>query len=152
MVEFRRVPHEYEPALHRLLGIEVGLGPENEGLARIIVDPEKHYGNRWVHGGIVAPLTDIASGVAIAAAVPNPLRAIDGTIEMKINYLAKVYEGEMIATARLVHLGKRLAVTDVDITNCDRLVAKAVATFMLNRAAIEEPPPTPEEMRTPAKS
>lgn len=139
--EIQFVDPEFEPAFHRILGIRVGIGPERSGVAYLKVDPERHYGNRWVHGGIVAPLVDIASGVAIALSVPNPMRAIDGTVEMKINYLRKVYDGDVIATARLMHLGKRLAVTDVDVTNNGSLIAKAVATFMLNRAAVETAEP-----------
>jgi uncharacterized protein (TIGR00369 family) len=80
-------------------------------------------------------LADISSGIAIALAMgEDGRRAIDGTVELKVNFLRKVFDGDMTATARLVHLGKRLAVTDVDITNKGELCAKAIATFMLSRS------------------
>jgi uncharacterized protein (TIGR00369 family) len=125
----------FNPPFHRTLGVQMAIGPNREGIAYIEVDPEKHYGNRWAHGGVVGALVDIASGIAIAVQMDEDGRkAIDGTIELKVNFLRKVYEGDMTATATVVHLGKRIAVTDVDVTNKGRLCAKAVATFMLNRS------------------
>jgi uncharacterized protein (TIGR00369 family) len=130
------VPKErFNPPFHRTLGIQMRIGENEEGVAFIEVDPEKHYGNRWAHGGMVGVLADIASGIAIAVAMKEDGRqAIDGTVELKVNFLRKVYDGDMTATAKIVHLGKRLAVTNVDITNKGRLCAKAMATFMLSRS------------------
>jgi uncharacterized protein (TIGR00369 family) len=125
----------FNPPFHRLLGVKMNIGPKREGIAAIDVDPEKHYGNRWAHGGVVGALVDIASGIAIAVGMEEDGReAIDGTIELKVNFLRKVYEGDITATATVVHLGKRVAVTDVDVTNKGELCAKAVATFMLSRS------------------
>ena len=135
----------FNPPFHRLLGVGMRMGPNKEGIAYIEVDPEKHFGNRWAHGGVVGALVDIASGIAIALQLDEDGRkAIDGTIELKVNFLRKVYEGDMTATATVVHLGKRIAVTDVDVTNCGVLCAKAVATFMLNRSKTLTPPPAEE--------
>jgi len=136
---------EFNPPFHRTLGVKMRMGPNAEGIAYIDVDPEKHYGNRWAHGGVVGALVDIASGIAIALQLDEDGRkAIDGTIELKVNFLRKVYEGDMTATATVVHLGKRIAVTDVDVTNKGQLCAKAVATFMLNRSRTLTPPPAEE--------
>ena len=136
---------DFNPPFHRLLGVKMKMGPNAEGIAYIDVDPEKHYGNRWAHGGVVGALVDIASGIAIALQMDEDGRkAIDGTIELKVNFLRKVYDGDMTATATVVHLGKRIAVTDVDVTNKGRLCAKAVATFMLNRSKTLTPPPAEE--------
>ena len=130
------VPKErFYPPFHRTLGFQMRIGDNEEGVAFIEVDPEKHYGNRWAHGGMVGVLADIASGIAIAVAMKEDGRqAIDGTVELKVNFLRKVYDGDMTATAKIVHLGKRLAVTNVDITNKGELCAKAIATFMLSRS------------------
>jgi acyl-CoA thioesterase len=136
-----QIPEEFAPPLHKTLGVEMGIGPNGEGVAWIEVDPEKHYGNRWAHGGIAATLTDIASGIAIARKVGDPYRSIDGTIELKINYLRKVVEGDLTATATLVHLGKRVAVTEVTCTNRGVLCAKAIATFMIRTPDPEQPVP-----------
>jgi len=111
----------------------MGIGPNLEGVAWVEIDPEKHYGARWAHGGMVGALADIASGLAVGRSLVNAVNVIDGTIELKVNFLRKVVEGDLTATARVLHLGKRVAVTEVDLTNQGKLCAKAIATFMLNR-------------------
>lgn len=133
MPDFIAIPEGYGPPFHKLLGVRMGIGPNKEGVAWVEIDPEKHYGNRWAHGGMVGALADIASGIAIGRMLENPMNAIDGTIELKVNFLRKVVEGDLTATARVLHFGKRVAVTEVDLTNKDRLCAKAIATFMLRR-------------------
>lgn len=125
----------FNPPFQRHLGVKMAIGPEKEGIAYIDVDPEVHYGSRWAHGGMVGVLADIASGIAIAVALGEDGRqAIDGTVELKVNFLRKVYDGDMTATAHVVHLGKRLGVTDVDVTNKGTRCAKAICTFMLSRS------------------
>lgn len=133
MPDFIAIPEGYGPPFHKLLGVRMGIGPNKEGVAWVEIDPEKHYGNRWAHGGMVGALADIASGIAIGRMLENPMNAIDGTIELKVNFLRKVVEGDLTATARVLHFGKRVAMTEVDLTNKDRLCAKAIATFMLRR-------------------
>lgn len=127
------IPGSFSPPFHRALGIQMAVGPEDEGIAWVEVDPAVHYGNRWAHGGVAGALVDIASGLAIARRVGDPMKMIDGTVELKVNFLRKVVDGDMTATARLLHLGKRIAVTEVDVTNRGTLCAKAIATFMLRR-------------------
>jgi uncharacterized protein (TIGR00369 family) len=128
-----QIPEEFGPPFHRLLGVKMGIGPNHEGIARVDLDPTKHFGSRWAHGGLVPALADIASGIAIARRLQDAVHVIDGTIELKVNFLRKATEGDLTATARLLHEGKRVAVTDVEITNKGTLCAKAIVTFMLSR-------------------
>lgn len=131
--EYWDVPDAYMPPFQRALHIRMAVGANGEGVAWVAVDPEIHYGNRWAHGGLVGALADVASGIAIAREVGDGYRTIDGTIELKVNFLRKVVEGDFTATARLLHAGRRIAVTEVDLTNRGTLVAKALASFMLRR-------------------
>jgi len=131
--DFVAIPEGYGPPFHKLLGVRMGIGPNKEGIAWVEIDPEKHYGSRWAHGGMVGALADIASGIAIGRMLEDAINAIDGTIELKVNFLRKVVEGDLTATARVLHFGKRVAVTEVDLTNQGKLCAKAIATFMLRR-------------------
>ena len=135
MKEPPEVPEARISPLHRTLGIRVSVGPNREGVAAITVDPAVHYGARFAHGGVVATLADIAGAVAISLRFPNPMRVIDGTIELKINYLRKVIEGDVVASATPVHIGRRIGVSDVDVTNGDRLCAKALVTYMIDPEA-----------------
>jgi acyl-CoA thioesterase len=130
------------PPLHQILGITGELGPDDTGVARLTVDPNVHYGAQYAHGGILGVLVDIAGGVAVARRMPDPFRSVEGTIELKVNYLRKVREGELVATARAVHVGRRIGVADVDVTNDGALVAKAIITYMLVEGARDFPPVT----------
>lgn len=90
---------------------------------------EKHKQvHRVVHGGVVATLADTAGGFAAFLAAPEG--SLVATIEMKINFLEPVGEGEIKADARVLRLGKTTCVVDCDVTDqTGRLVSKALMTF-----------------------
>jgi uncharacterized protein (TIGR00369 family) len=137
MTKPQEVSRRFGPPFQRHLDIEMAVGPNKEGVASIQINPEKHYGSRWVHGGMFGALVDVAAGIAVAQTVTDAITAIDGTIELKINYLRRAREGDLTATARVVHRGRRVVVTDVDITNDGTLCAKALASFMLSPTTSE---------------
>jgi uncharacterized protein (TIGR00369 family) len=83
-----------------------------------------------VHGGVLAALADTAGGLASYMACPLGTRV--ATVEMKINYLEGVERGSITADARVVRIGRHLAVVDCDVTDdAMRLVAKALMTFFV---------------------
>jgi uncharacterized protein (TIGR00369 family) len=88
--------------------------------------------HRVVHGGVVATLADTAGGFASFLAAPPGSRV--ATIEMKINFLEAVADGEIKAEARVLRLGRTTSVVDCNVTDQDgRLVAKALMTFSVRR-------------------
>lgn len=83
-----------------------------------------------VHGGVLASLADTAGGLATYVAVPRGMRA--ATVEMKINFLEPVERGTIFAEARVLRLGKYLAVVECDVHDGrGRMVAKALMTFSI---------------------
>ena len=63
-------------------------------------------------------------------ALPRGSRA--ATVEMKINFLESVERGILMADARVVRLGRHIAVVDCDVRDArDRLVVKALMTFFV---------------------
>jgi len=53
---------------------------------------------------------------------------------MKINYLAPVESGQLIAEARVVHKGSTISVSDVEVKDDKgRLVAKSLVTYYLRK-------------------
>lgn len=83
-----------------------------------------------VHGGVLAALADTAAGLATYMAVPRGTRV--ATVELKINYLEAVEEGKLAAEARVIRVGKTLAVVECDVRDDDkRLVAKSLLTFSI---------------------
>jgi uncharacterized protein (TIGR00369 family) len=86
--------------------------------------------HRVVHGGVLAMLADTAGGFAAFLAAPVGARVV--TIEMKINFLEAVEQGEITADARVLRQGRNTSVVDCDVLDEDRrLVSKALMTFAI---------------------
>jgi uncharacterized protein (TIGR00369 family) len=134
------VPPEFLPTFQRTLGMKMAVAKDGAGMAWVDVDKEMHWGRTAVHGGLFPALVDVAGAIAVAQTVPgDAVKAIEATIEMKINYLKRAKEGDLVATARVIHRGKRIAVCDVDVTNNDVRVAKASVSYMLRTGDLPEP-------------
>jgi uncharacterized protein (TIGR00369 family) len=84
-----------------------------------------------ISGPTMMGLTDFAIYVAILASIgPVPLAV---TTNLNINFLRKPAQRDLIAEARLIKLGKRLAVGEVEIYSDgeDEMVAHATATYSI---------------------
>lgn len=66
---------------------------------------------RYVHGGAIASLIDIAGTFAIIAAVGHDVV----TVDLRVDYLRPVMSGDLLATARPVRVGRSLAVADIEV-------------------------------------
>ncbi|MEK7468417.1 MAG: PaaI family thioesterase [Planctomycetota bacterium] len=85
----------------------------------------------YVHGGIIATLADAAAGWAL---FPEVERA-EGctTLQMQVNFLAPVVKSGMVATAKIVRLGRTTALMDVEVKAGRTLCAKALVTYHIKR-------------------
>ena len=84
-----------------------------------------------ISGPTMMGLTDFAMYVAILASVgPVPLAV---TTNLNINFLRKPARRDLIAEARLIKLGKRLAVGEVEIYSDgeEEMVSHATATYSI---------------------
>ena len=84
-----------------------------------------------ISGPTMMGLTDFAMYVAILASVgPVPLAV---TTNLNINFLRKPAARDLIAEVKLIKLGKRLAVGEVEIycDGDDEMVAHATATYSI---------------------
>jgi uncharacterized protein (TIGR00369 family) len=84
-----------------------------------------------ISGPTMMGLTDFAMYVAVLASVgPVPLAV---TTNLNINFLRKPAQKDLIAEAKLIKLGKRLAVGDVAIYSDgeEEMVAHATATYSI---------------------
>ncbi|MEO8211832.1 MAG: hotdog fold thioesterase [Myxococcales bacterium] len=84
-----------------------------------------------LHGGVVMALLDSAMGHAVAAKVHGEGR-FNAAAQMNVNFLVPVREGLLRARARVVKIGKRLAVVEAWAETADgTAVATATATHSL---------------------
>jgi uncharacterized protein (TIGR00369 family) len=84
-----------------------------------------------ISGPTMMGLTDFAMYVAILASIgPVPLAV---TTNLNINFLRKPTQKDLIADTKLIKLGKRLAVGEVQIYSEgeDEMVAHATATYSI---------------------
>lgn len=123
----------------RWLGVQVVDLQPGHSQVRLPVRPEMLQVAGLLHGGIVASLIDVASALAVFSAMSawTEIR----TLEMKVNYFRPIRGGAVQAHARLVHLGKRTAVTVCHVWGeGDTLCALGVATFLrLGDSPADEP-------------
>ncbi|MBI4493355.1 MAG: PaaI family thioesterase [Chloroflexi bacterium] len=107
----------------------------DEGFARLAMpaSPELFQFQGAVHGGAIYSVADAAVAVALLTVSEPDEKAL--TIEGKVNFLAPVTGGEVIAEGRIVHKGRSIALGDVDVRRASdgRLVAKGLVTYTLRR-------------------
>jgi 1,4-dihydroxy-2-naphthoyl-CoA hydrolase len=85
------------------------------------------FGN--LHGGVLAALCDHVLGTVLYPVIARGAWA--ATTEFKLNYLAPVTSGALVATACIVSLTKRTAVVRIDVENENRLVCTAQGTVLV---------------------
>jgi uncharacterized protein (TIGR00369 family) len=106
---------------------------------------EKHlqpFGN--VHGGVMASVVDAATFWAVFPQVERGKGLT--TVEIKVNYLAPVQKGKLVAHGQSIKLGRTLALGEARITDSKgKLVSHGTATMMVlpeaNLTGYEDLPP-----------
>jgi uncharacterized protein (TIGR00369 family) len=107
--EFRTSPY------HEFLGLE--FRSNEPGTAEIdmpfreelVSDPDVPY----LHGGVIAALLDIAGDYAVATRLGRGVP----TIDMRVDFLKTAGREPLTARARVVKLGRSLAVADAEVAN-----------------------------------
>jgi uncharacterized protein (TIGR00369 family) len=104
---------------------ELGLG-----YARFFLPfrPEFHNSQGFMQGGVMAALADEAVAYALFSLVQEG--EMISTVEMKINFLAPVQQGDIEAQARIAKRGRTISLGEVEVSQEDRLVAKGLCTYI----------------------
>lgn len=82
-----------------------------------------------VSGPTLMTLADTGAYVAILGAIGPAALAV--TTNLEFHFLRKAVAGRLDATTRLVRLGRRLAVAQVDVSQDGELVGMATVTYAL---------------------
>ena len=83
-----------------------------------------------VHGGVMASVVDAAAFWAAFPQVENGMGLT--TVEMKINYLAPIQKGKLIAMGRCIKMGKSIALGEAVVKDGgEKLIAHGTATMMV---------------------
>ena len=95
-------------------------------------DERFHNPMGTLHGGVMTDLADAAMGVATMSTLADGESFT--TLEVKMNFIRPVVEGEITAEAMVVHRGRTVVLTDVVVRNqSGKEVARGSATQMVLR-------------------
>jgi acyl-CoA thioesterase len=112
----------------KFVGIKV---PQlGQGYARFLLPFKPDLANSigLMQGGVIAALADEAVAYALYSLVPGG--ETFNTVEMKINFLGAVKEGEVIAEAHIAKRGRTISLGEFEVRQADRLVAKGLCTYI----------------------
>ena len=126
---------------NKVLGLEVASDdPENAQL-RFAMRPELIGNTRRgiLHGGVISAVLDVTAGFAIMLALhkaPQPGEKPEfpniGTIDLRVDFLRPGRGKHFLATGRVVRLGKRIAVTHMELENDEgELIATGGAAYVV---------------------
>jgi uncharacterized protein (TIGR00369 family) len=118
------------PPIMKTLGMKLLEANEGKAVLSMKVDSEFHNPMGTLHGGIMTDLADAAMGVALMSTLGDDESFT--TLELKMNFLRPVYEGEITAEAKVVHRGRTIALVESVIKSGEgKEVARGIATQMV---------------------
>lgn len=115
-----------------LEGIELDLVQSSGGAAVVSLDVKPSHMNAVgvLHGGAVFTLVDASMACAIMETLNLGETCV--SVEIKVNNVAPVKEGTIVARSAIGHRGKTLVHIETDVrTSHGRLVAKGLGTFFV---------------------
>jgi acyl-CoA thioesterase len=134
LAEFMRRESRGEIRFWSTLGMTLIEAGGGRASVRLPFGPHLANGADVMHGGAVFAAADAATGVAAMGLLASGETLT--TIEMKINFIRPVPDGEIVADALILHRGRSTAVGEADVRDAEgRLVAKALATYAILRQA-----------------
>ncbi len=112
----------------KFVGIQVPL--LGKGYARFVLPmkPDLENSIGLLQGGMIAALADEAVAFALYSLVKEG--ETFNTVEMKINFLGAVKEGEVEAEAHIFKKGRTISLGEAVVRQGERLVAKAMCTYI----------------------
>jgi len=120
----------YAPPIMRTLGMKLIELEEGRVVMTLKADKKFHNPMGTLHGGVMTDLADACMGVAIMSTLSDDESFT--TLEVKMNFLRPVIEGELTAEAKVVHRGRTVAMTEVTLKNQEgKDVARGTATQMV---------------------
>jgi uncharacterized protein (TIGR00369 family) len=125
-----RLAHEMaDPPFHEVLHPQpVRVDADGSVVIRLLFRPEfcGRRGGQFYHGGVIASLVDIAAHAAIALRVERMVP----TIDLRVDYLRAAPAGDLLATGRILTVGRSIGRADVEIRSADdRVVAVGRGAF-----------------------
>jgi uncharacterized protein (TIGR00369 family) len=98
------------------------------------VEPRHLNLSGTLHGGMIATLADMATGLAYRTGLPEGTNAL--TSSLSVTFLRPSEAGVVTAKGRVIKRGSWFGYAEADVVDADgRLLARAAATFMVVAAS-----------------
>lgn len=125
-----RLAHEMaDPPFHDVLRPQpVSIDADGTVVVRLPFRPEFRRGREspFYHGGVIASLVDIAAHAAIAVRVGRTVP----TIDLRIDYLRAAPMGDLLATGKILIVGRSVGRADVEVRSPEgKIVAVGRGAF-----------------------
>ncbi len=101
--------------LHEVMGMRFDAIEPGRAVARLTVQRRLFAGNGYLHAATLVALADTAAGFGCLGSLPDGATGFT-TVELKTNYLGTVSEGDIVASAALVHGGRSTQVWDATVS------------------------------------
>lgn len=110
-----------------LLGFRVLRADVDGAVVEADPGPEHLNGGGIVHGGYLTALLDSATGWAVHAHVPVGVAAPH--VQLSVQYVRAAVAGRpLVCHGRCITAGRRIASAEAEVTQGDRLIARAVTS------------------------
>ena len=121
--------------INRFLGYRLESRTRDEAVLAMPVRTEYVQEAGAIQGGIISALADTAAAYVLLPEAVTDGRRGSG-VEFKMNFLLPAFDGagDLVARARRIKVGRRVAVCAVDVQQGDRHVAHGTFTYLLYRA------------------
>ena len=111
-----------------LLGMTIDKAENGEAQVRMSMQEQLLNLHGRMHGGALFSLIDTTLGQASHSLFGGEAGSV--TLECKVNYIRAVSEGELICHAKVLNAGRKVHVLEARVTQGDKLMATAQATFI----------------------
>src|SRR5260370_25277677 len=112
----------------RLLGMRIEALEDGIGRVSIQVNERLMHPQQIVHGGVIFTLADTAMSMALISVIPPGTRF--STIEAKINFLAPVRAGGLLAGASIMQQGRSIPILEAPVFNSYHSAPPACARIL----------------------
>ena len=119
-------------AIAKLLGFTLTCFESDHAVIEFQAGPQHANPMGSLHGGVLCDIADGAMGTAWASGLKD--NETFTTVELKINFFRPVWNGKLLADARVVRRGRTLGYLECDVRDeAGKLVARAGCTCMTLR-------------------
>ncbi|MFQ5942400.1 MAG: PaaI family thioesterase [Anaerolineales bacterium] len=119
-----------QPPIANLVGFQ--LVTLERGKSTMVLEAGEQHANPMgtLHGGVLCDVADAAMGMAFASTLEAGETFT--TLELKINFLKTLWDGQLQAAGRVVKRGRTIGLVDCEVLDDDgTLVARASSTCMV---------------------